>query len=185
MALGGGGWGAPAIAFLAGTGCGRSSLGLSKPPLGQVLAACVGRAGNGRQACRCSSRWGRRTPGGCRCTGGLGRWGRDPCTAAAVAAVVAVAVLVVAVAAMAVAAAVSSGREALPAMQPPLALALPWFPAEITWLPRFHGESRGGRCQEPARTPRLLPVHGSGTKGMHRARPALAPRVVPRLSWDM
>lgn len=77
------------------------------------------------------------------------------------------------------------GREALLAMQPLLALAAPWFPAEITWLLRFHGESRGGRCQEPARTPRLFPVHGSGTKGMHRARTALAPRLVPRLSWDM
>lgn len=31
----------------------------------------------------------------------------------------------------------------------------------------------------------LAPVHGSGTKGMHRARPAFAPRLVPRLSWDM
>lgn len=103
--------------------------------------------------------------------GGVGRWGREPRSAVA--------------AAVAAAAAVSSGREALPGVRPPLALAVPWFPAEITWLPRFHGERRGGRCQEPARTPRLLPVHGSGTKGMRRARPALAPRLAPRLSRDM
>ncbi|XP_039414211.1 rho family-interacting cell polarization regulator 1 isoform X4 [Corvus cornix cornix] len=79
---------------------------------------------------------------------------------------------------MAVAAAVSvaSGREVLPSMQLPLALAGPWFPAEITWLPRFHGESRGGRCQEPARTPRLLPSMGVEQRGCTEPGP-LSPRV--------
>ncbi|XP_041883199.1 rho family-interacting cell polarization regulator 1 isoform X4 [Corvus kubaryi] len=78
---------------------------------------------------------------------------------------------------MAVAAAVSvaSGREVLPSMQLPLALAGPWFPAEITWLPRFHGESRGGRCQEPARTPRLLPSMGVEQRGCTEPGP-LSPR---------
>lgn len=89
-------------------------------------------------------------------------------------AVVAVAVLAVA---MAVSAAVSvaSGKEVLPSMQLPLALAGPWFPAEITWLPRFHGESRGGRCQEPARTPRLLPSMGVEQRGCTEPGP-LSPR---------
>uniref|UniRef100_A0A8C3GYP6 RHO family interacting cell polarization regulator 1 n=1 Tax=Corvus moneduloides TaxID=1196302 RepID=A0A8C3GYP6_CORMO len=78
---------------------------------------------------------------------------------------------------MAVAAAVlvASGREVLPSMQLPLALAGPWFPAEITWLPRFHGESRGGRCQEPARTPRLLPSMGVEQRGCTEPGP-LSPR---------
>uniref|UniRef100_A0A8C3XDJ1 RHO family interacting cell polarization regulator 1 n=2 Tax=Cyanoderma ruficeps TaxID=181631 RepID=A0A8C3XDJ1_9PASS len=60
-------------------------------------------------------------------------------------------------------------------MQLPLALAGPWFPAEITWLPRFHGESRGGRCQEPARTPRLLPSMGVEQRGCTEPGP-LSPR---------
>lgn len=93
-------------------------------------------------------------------------------------AVVAVAgVAAVAAVAMAVSAAVSvaSGREVLPSMQLPLALAGPWFPAEITWLPRFHGESRGGRCQEPARTPRLLPSMGVEQRGCTEPGP-LSPR---------
>ncbi|XP_051657921.1 rho family-interacting cell polarization regulator 1 isoform X1 [Manacus candei] len=82
---------------------------------------------------------------------------------------------------VAVVAAVSSGREALPAMQPPMALAGPWFPAEITWLPRFHGESRGGRCQEPARTPRLLPSMGVEQRGCTEPGP-LSPRASPPAS---
>ncbi|XP_032925490.1 rho family-interacting cell polarization regulator 1 isoform X2 [Catharus ustulatus] len=60
-------------------------------------------------------------------------------------------------------------------MQLPLALAGPWFPAEITWLPRFHGESRGGRCQEPARTPRLLPSMGVEQRGCTEPGP-ISPR---------
>uniref|UniRef100_A0A8C5II43 RHO family interacting cell polarization regulator 1 n=2 Tax=Junco hyemalis TaxID=40217 RepID=A0A8C5II43_JUNHY len=84
---------------------------------------------------------------------------------------------------MAVSAAVSlaSGREVLPSMQLPLALAGPWFPAEITWLPRFHGESRGGRCQEPARTPRLLPSMGVEQRGCTEPGP-LSPRASPLAS---
>lgn len=59
------------------------------------------------------------------------------------------------------------------------------------FLPKSHGsrvsmERAGvGAAKSLHELPALLPVHGSGTKGMHRARPALAPRLVPRLSWDM
>lgn len=59
------------------------------------------------------------------------------------------------------------------------------------FLPKSHGSGvsmesgRGGRCQAPLSLPCLLPVHGRGTKAMRPARPALAARAVPRLSWDM
>lgn len=159
-----GGGVAPAIASLAGGGCGRCVRQEGKQP-GAKQAGLP----------PCPSPRGRWDPppahgGACGPLGNAdGPAGPGPQQGRAA---VAVAVLVVA---MAAAVSVASGREVLPSMQLPLALAGPWFPAEITWLPRFHGESRGGRCQEPARTPRLLPSMGVEQRGCTEPGP-LSPR---------
>lgn len=142
---------------------------------GHASRAAPAPLGPGEVGSCSGSRWGFVDPRGTP----MGRRVWNPRRAVAVVVAV-VAVLVVAVSAavaMAVSAAVSvaSGREVLPSMQLPLALAGPWFPAEITWLPRFHGESRGGRCQEPARTPRLLPSMGVEQRGCTEPGP-ISPR---------